>query len=199
MNYDGNLPGPPTQQQFFSENYPKFPPKVVRKRPKFPYQFANPSSNYYQSELSNPFYQNYANHHQSPSSYYNYYNPTRYPSSPLSSNVYGHPLHQPQPQPSPSLYYPNYYTQNNNYANQFAYQQQRPNGQLPNFFNTIRETSNGPLNQLTNVGSQFSKALDDISVNDDLQCVPKLLCQMISNPRRPYQLPSFLNIPGLTA
>lgn len=57
----------------------------------------------------------------------------------------------------------------------------------------------GPLGQISTVGSQFSKALEDISINDDLQCVPKLLCQMIRNPRRPSQLPSFLNIPGITA
>ncbi|XP_070504537.1 uncharacterized protein [Chironomus tepperi] len=147
-------------------------------------------ANYYQY-TSQPYQQS-----QQPSShYYDYYNPTRYPSSQTHStgassgaNLYGHSLHQP-----------NYYT--NNYANQYAYQRPSPytsSGNLPNFINNIRD-ANGPLGQLSTVGTQFSKALEDISINDDLQCVPKVLCQMIRNPRRPSQLPSFLNIPGITA
>jgi hypothetical protein len=236
LNFNGNLPvrSPPTPT-FLSEN--QFyqlqqqqqqqllyspdayrpaasthinPQNAIRKRPKFPYQFANPYSSSPQSppsDLSNPIYQNYANYYQypSPSSsqsspYYDYYTnpPTRYTSQPTTSaNLYGHPLHQsPQPQ------YSNYYT--NNYANQFGYQ--RPTSPLyannnapsvSNFISNVRDS--GPLNQLSTVGSQFSKALEDISINDDLQCVPKLLCTMIRNPRQPNQLPSFLNIPGLTA
>lgn len=188
-----------------------------RKRPqKFPYQHssASPSNHYnsYPADLSNPFYQNYANHYQYPSSsaslpstYPDYYNPTRYPSPSPSANLNGQQplLHQP------SLQYPNYYT--NNYANQFEYQ--RPssiygnsgvgggagaNGLL-SFFNNFREQSSGPLGQITQVSGQFSRALEDISVNDDLQCVPKILCQMVRSSRRPNQLPSFMNVPGLSA
>lgn len=184
---------------------------AIRKRPQFPYQYVKPS-NYYNSmpqDLKNPFYQNYANYYQHPqtqssTSYpHEYYNPTRYPSKP-NANLYGqNQLLQHQA----SLQYPNYYT--NNYANQFGYQRpsqpsssspiygENANG-LSSFFSNIRE-SNGPLGQLTQVGGQFSKALEDISINDDLQCVPKLLCSMIRNPRRPNQLPSFMNVPGLTA
>lgn len=238
LNFNGNLPvhsPPPTllnEYQFYQQQQgpPPYrpPPQAttinsanaykIRKRPSFPYQFAKPPNYYYNQypmDLSNPHYQNYANYYQytspsvsspSPSSpYYDYINPTRYPSQAASANLYGHTLHQPQS----SLHHPNYYTNNNNYANQFAYQQQqRPvhgqsgfagNGNgITSFINNVRET-NGPLGQLTNVGSQFSKALEDISINDDLQCVPRLLCQMIRNPRRPNQFPSFLNIPGLTA
>ncbi|KAL7033729.1 hypothetical protein ACKWTF_007695 [Chironomus riparius] len=212
---------PPTQA-FLSENQfyhhqqqqpqPVYRPSInsvninpIRKRPKFPYQFASPYS-HYSSDLTSPIYQNYANYYQytsqpyqqnqqASSLYYDYYNPTHYPSSQTHSagasngaNYYGHPLHQP-----------NYYT--NNYANQYGYQRLSPqtsNGNLPNFINNIRD-ANGPLGQLSTVGTQFSKALEDISINDDLQCVPKLLCQMIRNPRRPSQLPSFLNVPGITA
>ena len=178
---------------------------------KLPYQYTNSPSNYYNSyptDLSNPFYQNYANHYQYPaaaasSSYPDYYNPTRYP-SPASANLNGQQplLHQP------SIQYPNYYT--NNYANQFEYQRPspiygnsgvggvgEPNG-VSSFLNNIRQP-HGPLGQISQVGGQFTKALEDISENDDLQCVPKVLCQMIKGSRRPNSLPSFLNVPGISA
>lgn len=219
LNFNGNMPvrSPPTQaflseNQFYHQQQPGYRPSInsvnvnpIRKRPKFPYQYASPYG-HYSSDLNNPIYQNYANYYQytsqpyqqnqQPSSlYYDWYNPTQYPSSQIHSagasngaNLYGHSLHQP-----------NYYT--NNYANQYAYQRPSPyasSGSLPNFINNIRD-ANGPLGQLSTVGTQFSKALEDISINDDLQCVPKVLCQMIRNPRRPSQLPSFLNVPGITA
>jgi hypothetical protein len=190
---------------------------VIRKRPmKIPYQYASasPSNHYnsYPADLSNPFYQNYANQYQypsatasSPSSYPDYYNPTRHPSPPPSANLNGQQplLHQP------SLQYPNYYT--NNYANQFEYQ--RPssvygnagvgggggvNG-ISNFFNNFREQSGQFGGQVGQIGGQFGKALEEISTNDDLQCVPKILCQMVRGSRRPNQLPSFMNVPGLSA
>lgn len=171
---------------------------VIRKRPtSFPYQYAStsPSNHYnsYPADLSNPFYQNYANHYQYPSasaSSPDYYNPTRYPSP--SANGQQPLLHQP------SLHYPNYYT--NNYANQFGYQ--RPSSLssgISGLFNSIRDTGTTQLGQFSNVGGQFGKALEDISANDDLQCVPKILCQMVRSSRRPNQLPSFMNVPGLSA
>lgn len=181
---------------------------VVRKRPsKVPYQYSTQPSNQYMSypsDLSNPFYQNYANHyqHQYPtataSQYPDYYNPTRFPSPANSANLNSQQqpiLHQP------SLQYPNYYT--NNYANQFGYQ--RPSsssnygGGISNFFNNFRDSANGQLGQFSQVGGQFSKALEDISANDDLQCVPKVLCQMVRSQRRPNALPSFMNVPGISA
>jgi hypothetical protein len=182
---------------------------VIRKRPaNFPYQFASdaPTKYFtsYPGDLSNPFYQNYANHYRYPSassSYPDYYKPTRYPSPPppysSSLNSQSSLLHQP------SLQYPNYYT--NNYANKFAYQ--RPTsiygnsvgGGVSNFFNNFREQSSGPLGQIGQVGNQFTKAFEDISANDDLQCVPKVLCQTIRGSRRPNQMPSFMNVPGLSA
>jgi hypothetical protein len=159
---------------------------VVRKRPKSPYQYASTSpANYYGSyptDPSNPFYQNYANQYQYPAAVNSdYLNPTRHPSAPYQ------PLHQPSHQ-TPT-YYPN------NYANHYGYQ--RPTA--ANFYNGIRDTTSGPLGQISQVGGQFGKALEDISANDDLQCVPKVLCQMVKGARRPKQLPAFLNIPGLSA
>lgn len=199
---------PPTQS-FLSENLyssvnrPLVMNSMVR-GPKFPYQYVSPNSHYSSDLTGQQLYQNYANYYQhaspsyqqsqQPSSvYYDYYNPTRHPSTqthitPMSSgaNFYGHSLHQP-----------NYYT--NNYANSYGYQRPASSLYSPNIFNNIRDAANGPLGQLSTVGSQFSKALEDISINDDLQCVPKLLCQMIRNPRQPSRLPSYLNIPGITA
>lgn len=229
LNFNGNLnrQTPAGGIQYYQQQNPYRPTinspggvMMIRKRPmKIPYQYAGVPSNYYNSysssDLSNPLYQNYANHYQYPtatgpataassSPYPDYYNPTRYP-SPTSANLNGQQqlLHQA------SLQYPNYYT--NNYANQFGYQ--RPssiygnNGDgvggggingISSFFNNIRE-SNGPLGQISQVGGQFGKALEDISANDDLQCVPKILCQMVRSSRRPNQLPSFMNVPGLSA
>jgi hypothetical protein len=213
----------PTLQNQIYQQHSQYPQQstinhvsAIRKRPKFPYQFVSSAPNNYYSnsgeypaDLSNSIYQNYANYYQyasssppSPSAaYYEYDNPTRYPSSSSSStaNLYGHQaLHQQQQQ---QHYSPNYYT--NNYANQFGYQ--RPSSSssssgISNFFNNIRDANSpGPVSQLSQVGTQLNKALDDISLNDDLQCVPKLLCSMIRNPRKPNQLPSFLNVPGITA
>ncbi|CRK97906.1 CLUMA_CG011281, isoform A [Clunio marinus] len=204
LNFNGNQ-SPQAVQQYYQQN--SYRPtsssanvNVIRKRP---YQHASSPSNYYpsyQMDLSNPFYHNYANHYQYPSGTYpEYINPTRYP-SPTSANLNGQQhqlLHQP------SLHYPNYYT--NNYANQYGYQ--RPpsfygngvgGGGVSNFLNNFREP-NGPFGQISQVGGQFSKALEDISANDDLQCVPKILCQMVRSQRRPHSLPSFMNIPGLSA
>lgn len=82
-----------------------------------------------------------------------------------------------------------------------AFQSNEPQGGLlggggggspQNFFNNIQ--NNGG-----NFGGQLGKALDDISKNDDYQCVPKLLCQMVGNPRGQSSLPSFVNAPTLTA
>ena len=219
LNFNGNSirfsPPVNNQVQFYQPN-PYRPIQtinspagvnVIRKRPtSFPYQFTSESPskhfNSYPVDSGNPFYQNYANHYQYPSassSYLDYYNPTRRPSPPYSANLNGQQplLHQP------SFQYPNYYT--NNYANKFEYQ--RPSsiygnsvgGGISNFFNNFREQSSGPLGQIGQVSNQFTRALEDISANDELQCVPKILCQMVRGVRRPNQLPSFMNVPGLSA
>lgn len=219
-----NRQSPPAMHQFYQMSPYRPVPSInspvtataIRKRPaKFPYQYAtSPSTHYssFPSDLSNPFYQNYASQHQYPaaspaSSYPDYYNPTRYP-SPASANLNGQQqlLHQ-----QASLQYPNYYT--NNYANQYGYQRPTPiyghssaasaggvgvPSGVSSFLSNIRE-SNGPLGQISQVGGQFGKALEDISANDDLQCVPKILCQMVRSSRRTNQMPSFLNVPGLSA
>lgn len=104
--------------------------------------------------------------------------------TPYRQNPY-YPYYPPNPQSSPPQS-----------SNGFLSSANRPfGGQISNFINNFQQNG-GPLG---NVGGQFTKALEDISKFDDLQCVPKLLCQMIGNPRGQSNLPSYLNAPTLTA
>ncbi|XP_058976248.1 uncharacterized protein LOC131801503 [Musca domestica] len=48
------------------------------------------------------------------------------------------------------------------------------------------------------INSQLIKALENIARNDDLQCVPKVLCQMIASQTQRGQLPSFITSPAIT-
>ena len=48
------------------------------------------------------------------------------------------------------------------------------------------------------VNSQLIKALENIARNDDLQCVPKVLCQMIAGQTERGQLPAFITSPTIT-
>lgn len=48
-------------------------------------------------------------------------------------------------------------------------------------------------------GNAILQGLEQISRNDDLECVPKVLCQMVGNPQRRAQLPSYITSPGLQA
>lgn len=169
-----------------------YPQKYTTKYP------SNYPSNYYQS--GNP---NYA----ASTNYPNYYPPNRYAASPgqkyyynpQTGSYYPNQAQYQRPtaaQQHASLYKPNtqspypYYQPN--YAQQFG--NYRPSSSRPSsggisgFFNNIQ---NG------NFGGQFGKAIEDITANDDLLCVPKLLCQMIGNPRRQTQLPSFLTSPAI--
>lgn len=171
--------------------------------PKKPYASGNPKyPNYYKPSKYPQSYPGQQAVNYSPQQFPNYYyqgsnRPSinsgypgfTSPSSPYpqASNQYqtSYPQQRPyqyyqQPQPNTNPYYPQ------NYANQFGnYRPTRPStgqsglgglsGGVSNLLNNIRGTS---------VGGQFSKAINDISENDELNCVPKLLCQMIGNPRR---------------
>lgn len=46
--------------------------------------------------------------------------------------------------------------------------------------------------------TQLIRALENIARNDDLQCVPKVLCQMIASQTLRGQLPSFITSPAIT-
>lgn len=46
-------------------------------------------------------------------------------------------------------------------------------------------------------GRRISRAIDEISKNDDLQCVPKLVCQMVGTRMRDRPLPNFIDVGSL--
>ncbi|XP_037940166.1 uncharacterized protein LOC119673027 [Teleopsis dalmanni] len=48
------------------------------------------------------------------------------------------------------------------------------------------------------LNTQLIRALENIARNDDLQCVPKVLCQMIAGQTQRGQLPSFVTSPAIT-
>lgn len=217
LNFDGN---PPTGPAHFYPSKPSSVTRIVRKRPVYHQQQSSPyyTSSYPTSDQTNPFYQNYANqyqHHplaavpttpaQLAANYRpaDFYQPTRYPSS--SQQQQAQLYHQQAlfAQQQPTSVSPNYYT--NNYANQFhygsrpsPYGQQQSSG-LATFLNNLRggSSTSSPFGQITSLGGQFSKALDDITQHDDLQCVPKILCQMVQGSRRPGQS-QLMNVPGLS-
>lgn len=45
---------------------------------------------------------------------------------------------------------------------------------------------------------QLIKALENIARNDDLECVPKVLCNMIASQTQRGQLPGFVTSPAIT-
>jgi hypothetical protein len=202
LNFGGD---PPTGPNQFYSSAP-YQTTIIRKRPNLnrPYQYLQQST-YPTSDLANPFYHNYANQYNYPQ----HYSPAAISSSSSPVSTYPDFYQQYQPtryptQPSYTQQQPNYYT--NNYANQFRYErpssslygnQQSASG-LSGFLNNLRDTS-GPFGRISSLGGQFNKALDDITTHDDLQCVPKVLCQMVQGSRRPSQTSSsIMNIPGLS-
>lgn len=42
----------------------------------------------------------------------------------------------------------------------------------------------GPIPGLMNPVNQFSKAIEEITRNDDFQCIPKVICEMVGSQRR---------------
>ncbi|XP_055918405.1 uncharacterized protein LOC129950489 [Eupeodes corollae] len=56
----------------------------------------------------------------------------------------------------------------------------------------------GPFAGGNPLSMQIIRGLENIARNDDLQCVPKVLCQMLGSPTRRAQLPSFITSPVLT-
>uniref|UniRef100_A0A1A9V443 Uncharacterized protein n=1 Tax=Glossina austeni TaxID=7395 RepID=A0A1A9V443_GLOAU len=58
--------------------------------------------------------------------------------------------------------------------------------------------SSALLNQQRPINSQLVKTLENIAHNDDLQCVPKVLCQMVAGQTQHGQLPSIITSPTVT-
>ncbi|XP_061397530.1 uncharacterized protein LOC133333218 [Musca vetustissima] len=70
-------------------------------------------------------------------------------------------------------------------------------GNSPQTSSSSSSSSSSLLNRRP-INSQLIKALENIARNDDLQCVPKVLCQMIASQTQRGQLPSFITSPAIT-
>ncbi|XP_055857019.1 uncharacterized protein LOC129919933 [Episyrphus balteatus] len=69
-----------------------------------------------------------------------------------------------------------------------------PTNPLGSLLNSI----GGPFAGGNPLSMQIIRGLENIARNDDLQCVPKVLCQMLGSPSRRVLLPSFITSPVLT-
>lgn len=92
--------------------------------------------------------------------------------------------------------------QNSNYFNG----PNRPNGAIPpqqfDSFNRPNRPNGygnrpplGPLNSPFGTIEQLGKAIDEITRNDDFQCIPKVICQMFGNQRQQSSYSSILGSP----
>lgn len=157
--------------------------KPNRKRPLNPYNDNNYAGNYNYLNIKEDF----SNKPRPQQTQFGYspQTPNRYPLRPqrpyFDPNYPNNPIYPP----------PN---SNQNYAGQFEnYRPTSPAGPFGNLLSNIQQ------GQFGNIGGQLGYALENIARFDDQQCVPKLLCQMVGNPNRPNNLPSWLNAPTLTA
>lgn len=173
--------GPYIDQPSYSPNKP------VRKRPRpfNPYYDENYAGNYNYLNQNN-IYSNRPRPQQTQPAY-----------APQTPNRY--PIHQQRPYFDPNYpnnpIYPPPANPSQIYAGQFENYRPSPPPSGP-FGNLLSNIQQG---QFGNIGGQFGYALENIARFDDQQCVPKLLCQMVGNPNRPNNLPSWLNAPTLTA
>lgn len=167
--------GPYIDQPPYSPGPPLIPNKPNGKRPFNPH-YDNTYAGNYNYLNGNEIY---SNRPQETQFGYSPQTPKRYPFRP--KRPYFDPIYPPP-------------TSNQNYAGQFEnYRPTTPAGPFGNLLNNIQQ------GQFGNIGGQLGYALENIARFDDQQCVPKLLCQMVGNPNRPNNLPSWLNAPTLTA
>lgn len=75
-------------------------------------------------------------------------------------------------------------------------QSSSPLGSLLGAFAGAQQQQPHPAQRPPN--TQLIRALENIARNDDLQCVPKVLCQMIAGQTLRGQLPSFITSPAIT-
>lgn len=77
----------------------------------------------------------------------------------------------------------------NGYGNA-AFAPQGNRGPLGGLYDTLGRQPDG-------FGRRISRAIEEISKNDDLQCVPKLVCQMVGMRMRDRPLPNFIDVGSL--
>ncbi|XP_030372506.1 uncharacterized protein LOC115622638 [Scaptodrosophila lebanonensis] len=73
-----------------------------------------------------------------------------------------------------------------------------PLGSLLGAFTGAQSSSNQYQPTTRPPNTQLIRALENIARNDDLQCVPKVLCQMIAGQTLRGQLPGFITSPAIT-
>lgn len=213
----------PPQQNYNQDNYYSYhpyPPQQQQQQQLQQQQYQTQQQQQYQqtfnsnlnSDLPNvpgydnyrktTYQQNYPNYAQNHEIYLNNYQRPNYyrPQSPPPLSSYP-PQQRPNPPdrpPPPSYFGGNGGGRPPTSTSQYA-------GQFSNFL--------GPLGSLLGMGGSPSpsspsssvsanvilQGLEKISRNDDLECVPKVLCQMVGNPQRRMQLPSYVTSPGLQA
>lgn len=171
------------------------PPNVLpQHRPPHSLQNANPL---YQYGGSRPIYQSQQNYHLRPpphgygseneggfmQSISNFFTNIGQSASEIFSSR--PPVSQYQPPPSVGAVISN--RPPNPYNPQVGLQNQQQFGGPGN--HPFGGSNPNPINQ-------FSKAIEEITRNDDYQCIPKVICQMVGSQRRQ---PSILNSPIFTA
>ncbi|XP_059216999.1 uncharacterized protein LOC106090467 [Stomoxys calcitrans] len=198
QQYDSNSPPPgaPFRQQYQQTSFPPFGQQSS------PPPFQSPAS-------SRP-------------SYNNYYDYQIGEIPPQTQGAFNYPYTRPPPQyngpyrppyaPSPTTPQPSGLATLVQYAPQFtslllggggSSNTNSPLGSLLGALagaNTPQSSSSSSTSSYNRrpINSQLIRALENIARNDDLQCVPKVLCQMIAGQTQRGQLPSFITSPTIT-
>lgn len=212
-NYDNYYPYPVQQKQeqeqqqhhhhryTQSNKFPSFNSNLNSNLPNVP------GSNNYRKTTYQQNYPNYAQNHgiylnnnQRP----NYNRPLQSPPPPLPP-LYHRPMRPTPPARSPTIYFGgpggeggegagNGPSPQSNSPIQYA-------SQFSNFLSPLSNLFGGGTSSPSSgsMGTNILQGLQHISRNDDLECVPKVLCQMVGNPERRAQLPSYITSPGLQA
>lgn len=221
-NYYPSRPYPAQQKQ----EYQQFQHQQQQQQQQYPFN-SNLNSNLpnvpgYDNYRKTTYQQNYPNYAQNHGNYLNnnqrpnYYRPQ-----------YSQPLPPSRPQTVPNkpnrptpIYFGGGYgsyggpnqSSNSQYAGQFSnFLGPLSNllgggGGTPSYQSTLSNLLGGgggggtPSYQSSSPSTNaILQGLEKISRNDDLECVPKVLCQMVGNPQRRAQLPSYITSPALQA
>lgn len=201
-NYDNYYPSQPYPPQP-KEQYQQ--PHQYTQSNKFQSFNSNLNSNLpnvpgYDNYRKTTYQQNYPNYAQNHGIYLNNNQRPNYYRPPQSAPPY-RPMRPTPPARPPPVYFggggggaaagpPQ---SNSQYASQFS-----------NFLGPLSNLLGGGGSSATpstssSMGTNILQGLERISRNDDLECVPKVLCQMVGNPQRRAQLPSYITSPGLQA
>lgn len=212
------LPGYLQQQQeqqqrpYYEEGPPSFPPSY-RPPPQQQQQSSYPA-------YENPQYQQQPSPHPSRPSYNNYYDYQIGEVPPQSQGAvnypYPRPPNGPYRPPPPPVQQPSGLASLVQYAPQFTSlllgggsgSSSNSNSPLGSLLGALTGVGNAPQTSSSSssstsfnrrpINAQLIRALENIARNDDLQCVPKVVCQMIAAQTQRGQLPSFITSPAIT-